>query len=400
MIRITCNACSKKFHIADQQAAGPAVCPSCGVKTVALEPIDEEAVLEPAHAEAEAGATIAPNPFLTPSPGPDLSGYGPRPSPPAQASVLPPPGAFAFDLSEPESDDDHHRHFPSYLEEELRGKNLFLIGAVIAAAFFAPIVGIPGQGFIVPELSGERGVFSGELSGLALVVTLLPLLGGVVVMALSRMASPPMRGVGVTLVGAALFGMFFGDAGAREAIGQSFSLTPSTVDLSVLLWMVGALGLIASTRIRWYRPIHKLAYLIGAIAGGCYITYLFLPVAGIRPISQALAAFRLDALMGSAVMANIVFMFVAAVICIINLPFASNSRAAGRTRLAFFLLLLAVMIPVFIAMIGMLSAPGIGGMMAMPFISAGAKYGIIFGGLVLLIPIGIADLLIGRAEPR
>jgi hypothetical protein len=99
-------------------------------------------------------------------------------------------------------------------------------------------------------------------------------------------------------------------------------------------------------------------------------------------------------------MANIVFMFVAAVICIINLPRATNSRAAGRTRLAFFFLLLAVMIPVFIAMFGMLSAPSIAGMTAMPFISAGAKYGIIFGGLVLLIPIGIADLLIGRAEPR
>jgi hypothetical protein len=282
----------------------------------------------------------------------------------------------------------------------LRGKNLFWIGSVIAAAFFAPIVGIPGQSFIVPELSGETRVFSDQLSGLALAVTLLPLVGGVVVMALSRMASQPKRGIGITLVGAALFGLFFTDGEAREAIGQSFSLAPSSVDLSVILWMVGAFGLLTSTRTRWYRPIHKLAYLIGAIAGGCYITYLFLPVAGIRPIAQALAALRLDALMGSAVMANIVFMSVAAVICIINLPFASNSRAAGSTRLAFFFLLLAVMIPVFIATIGMLSAPSIAGMTAMPFISAGAKYGIIFGGLVLLIPIGIADLLIGRAEPR
>jgi hypothetical protein len=282
----------------------------------------------------------------------------------------------------------------------LRGKNLLWIGSVIAAAFFAPIVGIPGQSFIVPELSGETRVFSDQLSGLALAVTLLPLVGGVVVMALSRMASQPKRGIGITLVGAALFGLFFTDGEAREAIGQSFSLAPSSVDLSVILWMVGAFGLLTSTRTRWYRPIHKLAYLIGAIAGGCYITYLFLPVAGIRPIAQALAALRLDALMGSAVMANIVFMSVAAVICIINLPFASNSRAAGSTRLAFFFLLLAVMIPVFIATIGMLSAPSIAGMTAMPFISAGAKYGIIFGGLVLLIPIGIADLLIGRAEPR
>ena len=109
MIRITCDACGKQFHIADRQAAGPAVCPACGVKTVALEPIDAEAALEPAKAGSGAGATMAPNPFATPSPGPDLSGYGPQPSPPADAAVSTPPGTFAFDLSEPESDDDHRR---------------------------------------------------------------------------------------------------------------------------------------------------------------------------------------------------------------------------------------------------------------------------------------------------
>ena len=120
MIRITCDACGKQFHIADRQAAGPAVCPGCGVKTVALDPIDAKAVLEPALTAAAADPAVAPNPFAPPSPDPDLSTFGPQPSPPADSSVSSPPAAFAFDLSDPESDDDHRRHFPAYLEEELR----------------------------------------------------------------------------------------------------------------------------------------------------------------------------------------------------------------------------------------------------------------------------------------
>ena len=104
------------------------------------------------------------------------------------------------------------------------------------------------------------------------------------------------------------------------------------------------------------------------------------------------------------------FMAAAALVCLLNLPFKHGQKAAKRSRLAFRLLLAALVVPILIlvirfltlsndpAMLSMSTMPGFGQPPAMLFISMGIKYAVMFGGILLLIPIGIADLFAGRTD--
>ena len=466
MIRIKCKGCGKHFHLPDSQEGTCTTCPACTAKEKASKSPGSEQkrervkvgagqdagtptdILGLGDVGADAGPKLKPElrPKLKPELRPKLPAKPRKPLRPVQrpdadrsrgmgavgteslGTVALRPGApdradlgpDALDLDDaPDLDltieTVPERNFEPRAEDAIRRFHLLWIGLAIAASFFMPILGLPNQAVVVPELSSEVGVFSGETTGLALAVMLLPLIIGGAVMALSRMFDPPMRSVAITLAGLSLFGLFLADEDARSTITESLHVVPSSLNLSVILWLVGAIGLLASVRARWYRPVHLPTYLLGAISGASYITYMFLPEdsllsMGRGPVAQAIAMIEFDAATASAILSTMAFMAAAALVCLVNLPFKNGHKAAKRSRLAFRLLLAAFVVPILIlvirfltlpddpAMLSMSTMPGFGQPPAMLFISMGIKYAVMFGGILLLIPIGIADLFAGRTD--
>jgi len=308
----------------------------------------------------------------------------------------PPPDLAGEVVEEPWIDEgDEDRNFAPEVEDERRRTHLFRLGLVMALAFFAPIVGVPGHPFVIPELSSEVGVFGGP--ALLVAVRLLPLLAGVMLMLVARRADQPLRGCAITGAGGLLFGLFVIDGRARSAIADSFSLLPNSFSLSLLLLLAGVGGMLVAVRTRWYRPGSQPAAWIGAIAGGCYLLYLVVPSSSVLPIGALLDTFRSSILAGLASVAHLGCMVGAAVLCLRNTGATPSFLAVGRARLACRLLLAAVLVPGAVILLAIMTSPGSGQIIA-PLVSSALKYGVMFGGLLLLIPVGITDLLVGRPD--
>ena len=371
MIGTTCTTCGCFFRVADGLAE-TASCPQCG-------PAPTHDGGRPSPPWMGAGAPVAVS-------APETGGGHGRP-----------PSDFRLD------DDDgggSDRNFSPWAEDEQRSKHLFRIGLAMTIAFFAPIVGIPGQPLLFPELHGEIGVLASGMPGLVVAVRLLPLIAGVVVILASFITTPPVRGMVVTACGAALFGLFVVDGDARQAVAESFQVMPGSMTLSVVLGFVGVFGMLVSARVRWYRPTHAPAHWIGVIAAVSYGVYLVMPTNGGSPIAAPFQMFRFDTMMGIASLANVGCLAGAAVVSAITVPSTPGFVAVTRARLCFRLLVASVAVPLAIALLGTLcstlgSSMGGVGMIA-PLITSGAKYAVMFGGLLLLIPVGITDLVVGR----
>ena len=386
MIAVTCRGCHHQFEVPDIRAGVEVLCPPCGARVRVPRDGEEEQAAELVGAHARGGAH---------SVGGDARGATART--PTTAGRWHPASNVAVEWDEPDFDemDDGTRNFEPHIEDDLRRKHLFRIGLALTIAFLVPIAGAPGSAF--PQFSAFPGM---NLAGLLM---LLPLFAGLTLMALSKQTDPPLRGIVILAAGAAMFGLMLVDREVRTAIGESLSALPTSFSLSGALAILGMFGLLISTRVRWYRPISHHAYVIGAVAAGCYVFHLFIPANSRMPIGEPLQMFRMHKLMGIGMFAHIGLMAAAAVLCVINFPATLASNASTKAGRAFLCLVGAIVIPAVlitfavISMFSAMSMPGANvGSPAMMIFSSVVKFGVMYGGLALLVPIGIADLLIGR----
>lgn len=379
MIQVTCGECRHEFEAPDTRAGMEVLCPPCGTRVKVPRPGEEQITemlgihpIEGAHSLGDEAAC--------------------HPSPDPESNLVIEWHEVAVDTL-----DDGTRPFEPSFEDELRRSHLFRIGLALTIAFLAPIAGAPGHALAFPQFSAFPGM---NLAGLVL---LLPLIAGITVMALAKLGDPPLRGSVTLAAGASLFGLMLARGEARATVGESLSILPTSASLSSALVILGVFGLLISTRLRWYRPISRLAYAIGAVAAACYAFYLFSPVTGRMPVEEPLEMLRMDKLMGLGMLGHIGLMAAAAVLCLINFPGSLPPNAATKAGRAFLCLWGAVVVPVLaltlsaMSMSGSMSMSGMDmGSPAMLFLSSAAKFGVMYGGLVLLIPIGIADLLVGQ----
>jgi hypothetical protein len=393
MIEVTCGACHHDFLVSAMRAGVRVLCQSCGVPVNVPKPGDQEPGAELVGASVTQAA--------------QSSGGGARG---ATGGTPRAAGGWAAGEEQQPAEwhdedfnamDDASRHFKPFIEDDLRRGHLFKIGLALTIAFLAPIAGAPGHALYFSQFSAFPGM---SLAGLLI---LLPLFAGLILMVISKKADLPLRGIVTFVAGAALFGLMLVDPEARATIGESVGAVPTSVNLSGALAILGMFGLLVSIRVRWYRPLSRRAYVIGLVAAGCYISYLFLSVNGRMPIEEPLQVFRMHKLMGIGMFGHVGLMAAAAILCLINLPNALASTASTKAGRAFLCMAGALVVPVLMMMFSAMSMsssmprgmslPGMDmGSPAMMFISAAVKFGVMYGGLALLIPIGIADLLVGR----
>ncbi len=296
------------------------------------------------------------------------------------------------------NDDGGERHFSPEEEDDLRRSGLFRLGLCMTVAFFAPIVGFPGQTLLFPELSGEVGVFAAGQPWLVLAVRLLPLIAGIAMMALARRASPPLRGAIVTGIGASVFLLFLADGAARSVIGQMASAAPTSVSLSLLFLATAACGLLIGARARWYLPTHRPAWWCGLVGAIGYGLFHLVPNHGSWPIGDLMLSMRADKLAFLGLAIHFGCVLTAAVISAVNVPSTPSFVAVARARRCFRLLVASIVAPVVFSVLSLIVSPfGDAGMVAV-YLTSGAKYAVMFGGLMLLIPLGISELIVGKTS--
>lgn len=390
MIAVSCGGCRHEFETPDMKAGMDVLCPMCMIRVKVPRPGEEQRAPELVGAHVAEGARSIGGDTRAPAPGThgmsDRFSREPAPNP-----------AGEWDEPDDDSKFDGTRNFEPHIEDELRRGHLFRIGMAMTIAFFLPIAGAPGRFLFFPQFSTFPGM---SLAGLAV---LLPLIAGITMMLLAKRSDTPLRGAVTLGLGVMLFGLMLVDRGASSAISQSVNALPSSVSLSLILLTLGSFGLLISARLRWYRPTSHHAFMIGAVAAGSYGLYLFIPSNGSMPIAGVFDSFKMHKMLGLGVLVNVGLMVAAGVICAMNHPSTLSSDASAKARRAFLCLVGAVVIPAFligIAAISMFSSMSMGGMgsgsPSTMLISSAVKFGVMYGGLVLLIPIGIVDLLVGR----
>lgn len=438
MIPVTCGSCLHTFEVPDIKAGVKVLCPPCGHQ-VDVPRSDEDAEKEAQRAQERArlqkqleeqeneqrrgqqfaqpsvappaaeeeqparelvGARVASNDlqslYVTATP---RRSSGTRPATP-EPSWTPDSGPATHATEKWERPGvgkaDESRPIPSHVEEDTRRTNLFRIGLALTIAFLAPIAGMPGHALFFPQFTHK-----------ATLLMLLPLAAGITLMTMVRRVDVPLRGVVSLSLGLLMFVILLFNKDASSPVGNSMGAMPVSASVSGALFLLGVFGLFVSLRLRWYRPLHEYAYLIGAVAAGFYLLYLFIPSHGYMPIAIPFHVFKLSGLLGLGMLANVGLLAAAAVICLTNTPSTSGWQASTKAGRAFLCLVGAIAIPFLVLILSTMSmadsmasptgAPGMGSP-AMLFISTALKFTVMYGGLVLLIPVGIVDILVGRTQ--
>jgi hypothetical protein len=175
-----------------------------------------------------------------------------------------------------------------------------------------------------------------------------------------------------------------------------FSQAPTSVSISLILGLVGTFGLFVGARARWYRPIHGLSYGIGLVGAVSYLSFHVVPSYGVWPLSGLVQTFQVDTMAGLATAVHFGCLLAAAVVCALNVPSTPSFIAVNRARLCVRLLVASIAAPLAFLLLSFLSMLSGNGSVLAPLLSSGAKYCIMYGGLLLLIPVGITDLVVGR----
>jgi len=383
MVQFSCEDCGKQIRTSDDNCGKRAKCPACGavIQIPDVPPGELELLDDPLAAMAAAQAA----------------------TPRADAPRWRPPSSGGF---------------RSAREAARRRRNLTILGAVVLIGFLMPIA-VPdmemtphGIRFVTKMLYLNIELLSQEgIPGTAVVFLLAPCLAGLAMFVLAWVVRYPGRGIGIILLPIVPILVLLFQAEQRQSVPMSDTV-PVDPSSGMLLGVMACLAMFVGARSRWYRPGNGVARGFG-MAGGCgYLLYLLLPIlpagAGRLPL---IMPFKMlggpDELLATAIglILTMLCMIAAAVLCITNGKALPGNTARSRANIAF--LLLVVLVPVIGALTILISAgqsiPE--GVSVPPAFYAMTITTIIkmvcwFAGMLLLIPVGIIDLIVGDMKRR
>jgi hypothetical protein len=309
------------------------------------------------------------------------------------------------------------------MSDSQRRRRAFLwLAAVMFIGFFMPVwmVDRPGSdsggsGLVIPniEAMADEGI------GLTQLLTLLhPLLASLIVFGVAWWSKPRVRAIVVVALAVIPVAIgvwqitrvasehgydsplrrFLSSSGFGE--GESFGTVLGIGLLAILAWS----ALLVGVRARFYRPFSQAAYAFG-VAGASLLGALLLVIVvsrltpyhdNYRDASETVFYYGRQAAW--------VCMIVAAVLCLLNVPRNEATLARRRARQAFAAFLVAQVIfgLAILASVGveMYGPSGYGreyltvrGFLLM------LKIFLLAGPVLLLIPFGLSDLIVGDGEP-
>ncbi|MDH3584744.1 MAG: hypothetical protein OER86_11065, partial [Phycisphaerae bacterium] len=295
------------------------------------------------------------------------------------------------------------RPFGPEREGRHRRWNLTLLGCALLVGLVLPV--------IVPAPSGTTvNFFNFEAlaqSGVPVVLKILllyPLLAGIGVILLGRLAPHPWRGLAI--VGLGVLPLLIGlcDGQLRRAMADGISQMAAGAGLAGLLLLTGLLGLLVGTRGRWYRPRMMIFFALGLVGGGCALIYQVLPVlpadAGKVPVVAIFKKFSASVPLALGDLMQLLCLLGCSILCFANTPGRKPINASQLGWMAWVLLVLAAALPLVLGMIAgvaeagdNLTAPVFFGIVSMV-----AKVILLVGVILLLVPTGLIDLLIGPTD--
>ncbi len=422
---VTCPRCNRKLKVPEAALGRKGRCPSCG-QVMRLQPSPDgteppgadsstydvdalAAALAAQAASAESagvcpscGAGMAPEAVLCAHCGFDsrrgaAAGSEVAAAPAGEAAR---PPVWAVPVARP----------PMGYESEAaeRRRHMLGLGLVLLAAFLMPIM-VPGFGagssseWIFVNLE----VFRQEVPWQVAVVMLAPAVGGVGIILASRLLRHPVRGAVICALPILPVLLLLLDEEVARDVKFAFSATPTESKVLLILWCIALIGLLVGIRTRWYRPANPAAYVVGCVGGGTYALSLLLPVlpseAGYIALVTPFKLFDVPrmVLFGFGLLMAMLCMIAASVICIVNRPGIRDDFARNRARAALWLLVSGQAAGVLFTLMTFLQAlpeDGAASFAASVFLIF-VKGGAMMFGMILLLPFGLIDLLVGPMRP-
>jgi len=294
------------------------------------------------------------------------------------------------------SDDPYRSTEPA--DEFRRRRRIRKLGIILLLGFLLPVLsprtfeGGVRTTFLNFEILGESSA-----PGLARFMFLYPGLAGIAVIILAAYRGAA-RSVGLICVGILPLVVLALDPDVQEAASVLSSFPGARSIWAAVFSLAGCGGILAGIRALHYRPGSRPAAVIGAVGGGLYLVSLFLPV---LPKEMGRIAFLVSFKvfgqpssipLGLGMLGQMVCLMLASVICLMTLARMPAARELADGAFKFVIwsavvYLLGVILQTLFTMDGPASH-------FLCFLSVMVKVTFWVVGLFLLLPVGLADLIV------
>jgi hypothetical protein len=280
-----------------------------------------------------------------------------------------------------------------------RKRNIAILAGVLLLGALLPTV-VQGRRHV--EVEFVTSTIFGQSTAPATLNALVfcSLLAGICCLGILRCDSVRLRGVLLAQLGIIPLLIAFTDNNIGDAFAAITQTAGNNAVIIQLMLTLGAVGLFVGARARWYRPTSATAYGVGLIGSIIYVLSLLIPA-----YPDEMGRTKLfSPVMMVGLGGNLWFAFTqivemlcgiaAAVVCGLNLPTRRGELVRLRAGLAFWLLVGGWLVGLIGAVTTMLFyADRLGGG-AIAFLMI-LKFGTMTVGLLLLLPFGLVDLMIG-----
>ncbi len=387
MIDFTCEMCGAEYCVDDDKAGKLARCKDCGQDiTVPL----------------KTGSPPAPMPVAPPpesSTTTDVESSIAASNTSASSTAV--PAEFLKSWSQFQTPEGRKaarigRPLDPHAEATNRKRNLIMIGAALFIGFIMPVC-------IASALSPSLRISMFNIEGMgesgigwAGVVTLaFPLIAGALVLILQPLNARP-RGVAlislfvvqliVVLIGSDLINL-------ENLLGRELRLVTFVYVMSFgSFW-----GLLICARARWYRPDATAGYIVGVVGALCTFVIFFVPFEGSMGIRNVFQVMRFAPVIGAFAIVGSLLVLATALVTVVNTPGRPLETVSKTARLAYVLLLCSWLVSAMIIAIPIVQGMMHAGQIAAAFIMF-IKALLWIGGLLLLVPVGVTDLIIGDPD--
>jgi hypothetical protein len=364
MISFSCNNCGKGFRVPGDKGGKTAKCPGCG------------------HLLQVPIANNAPRPIDVRRPG----------DPPSRPSEKPSPRRR------------HHISPEEHARAKLAGRqraNLILLGVILLIGFLMPVIKIEGALRTRSVELANITILTQDSAPMSLkVLCLIPGVAGVGLLVLQTASKHPVRGIVIVFMAMTPIAILLTDYHIVRAMIPAAGGLQGHSSLVLLLGFMdmfaAPVAMLAGVRSRSYRPDSLSAYCFSIAGAACWFVFLVTPA---LPAEQGhiflmvpIKLLKQSAVRGQAIAltALIACMSVSAIICVINGPSTKFLKARKLAEMAFWALAVG-----FVVLMLCLAGTLIDGF---PSLVGALKLLCWFGGMFLLLPAGITDLVVGHVH--
>jgi hypothetical protein len=361
MISFSCENCGKKFKVPQDKGGKNAKCPACGHLM---------------HIPLPSGS--APRPL-------DVRSAGNEILQPSHSPIR-----------------NRHAHEDAQLRANLAGRqraNLILLGVIILTGFIIPVVRTDHiTGARSAEFVNITILTQDSIPASIKVLVLTPAVAGIALLILQYAAKHPLRGSVIIFLAMTPILIILADLQNFGALNQLESNLPPGNSFMTLVIFLGAfvapVAMLVGIRSRTYRPDSPIAYWFGVAGAAAWFIFLIAPVLNAEnghifmmlPVKMIERAGLSGVSMGLLVM--MASLAISGAICIINKPTEDAQKARNLAGMAYWIALAGVV--VFMLCISGEFLANFPGMVRV------LKLLCMFGGMFLLLPAGITDLVVGR----